>query len=175
MLDYKAIQKAVAKIVEAAVGVPAHIAYPNVGAPEGPYCEVGFPVEEGFGQAIKQRRITQQDFTDITRTQKVVQISLNFYRDGALAAAGGLREANKRDHIHAILWQNKLGWYRLGPVNNLSALQNANQEERAQVGLYLACEDVVEDTVLRALGVKFTTKDEDGHVLAEGEVNGLSS
>lgn len=175
MLNHKAIQKTVAKIVEVAVGVPSHIASPNAGAPEGLYCEVGYPVEDGHGQAIKQRRVLGDDFTDITKTQKLVSLSLNFYRDGALAAAGGLREANKREPIHALLWTNKLGWMRLGPVNNLTALQNANQEERGQVTLYLWAEDIVEDTVLRALGVKFTTKDEDGHVLAEGEVNGLSS
>lgn len=175
MLDYIAIGKATCRIVEAVTGVTAFIADPGVGAPDGTYCAVRVQTEDGFGQAMKSLEVAGQDFTDITKTQKVVTVSLNFYRDGAMVYAGALREANKRYPVRGILYLAKLGWQRLGPINNLTALLNGNMEERAQVNLYLYAEDTVEDTVNRARKVKFTTSDEDGHVLAQGEVNGLSS
>lgn len=175
MLNHKALAKAVCQIVETVTGVTAFIGDPGVGAPDGTYCAVRVQAEEGFGQAMKSLEAAGQDFTDITKTQKVVTVSLNFYRDGAMAYAGALREANKRYPVRGILYLAQLGWQRLGPINNLTALLNGNMEERAQVNLYLYAEDTVEDTVNRARKVKFTTSDEDGHVLAQGEVNGLSS
>lgn len=175
MLNHKSIGKAVCSIVETVTGIPAFIGDPNSGAPDGTYCAVRVQSEEGFGQAEKSLEANGQDFLAITKTQKVVTVSLNFYRDGAMAFAGALREANKRYPVQGILYLGKLGWQRLGPINNLTALLNGNMEERAQVNLYLYAEDAVQDTVNRAYKVKFTTSDEDGHVLAQGEVNGLSS
>ena len=71
------------------------------------------------------------------RPQMVTQVSVNFYRGNAHDHAADLLEANKRPDISEMLFLAGAGWQQAGPINDLTALQSAQHEPRAQVTIYL--------------------------------------
>lgn len=67
------------------------------------------------------------------RAQIVGSCSVNFYRGNALAYARKLHQCNKRPDVSMMLFKSGIGWGGTDAVNNLTALQAANWEPRAQV------------------------------------------
>jgi len=116
---------------------------------------------------------TITDYIETTKTQKIVQIDINFYRGRAKSLASSLAEANKRHVVSAFLWAKKLGWQRVGPVQNLTELEQAGFESRAQVSLYLYIEDAVVDTINKIYRVEYNMKSESMETLTEGQVDGI--
>jgi len=188
VIDYRQLALDAVQLVKLVTGLPdGNVIVGNQAdapSPVGTYAAVKVISDQNRGGANKHMRSsppvnvpglgTITNFIDTTRVQKIVQIDINFYRDNAQAYASSLAEANKREIVSAFLWARKLGWQRVGPVNNLTELEAGNFEPRAQVSMYLYIEDVVEDTINKIYRVAYNVKDEAMETLTEGEANGLS-
>jgi hypothetical protein len=186
VIDYPQLTTDAIQLVRIITGLPAgQVIAGSQGkpAPDGEYAVVNITSDQARGQANKKLTTaspvnvpglgTITDYIDSTKTQKIVQVDINFYRNRAVALASSMAEANKRHVVSAFLWAKKLGWQRVGPVNNLTAIEQANFEARAQVSLYLYIEDVVEDSINKIYQVEYTVKSETMETLTEGSVNGL--
>ena len=135
---------AIRPIIMSVTGVPECIlADPDAPAPQGLYASVQ-PKQtiNQRGQAnIKRTNVPFANSVNVdVRAQIIVNCSVNFYRNGAHDAASRILQANKRPDVSEALYRAGLGWNRAGPVNNLSALQSSNIEERAQVSIFLMYE-----------------------------------
>lgn len=184
MIDSKSLSKVVAKIIVAVTGLPANMVSvdQNFSAPAGSYCSIRLQNPTGWGQAMKSQRSAPSlddpaqydDILDQTRSQMVLQFSINFYRARSMDYAAALFEANKREPVKQILRTNKMGWTRTTPPNNLTGLYSGSQEERSQIEIHLYHEDLVEDRVNRIYRVEYAVENENQIVLTQGQVNGLS-
>jgi hypothetical protein len=136
---------AIRPIIIRTTGVPECIlASPNAPAPSGLYAVVQpkqTVLQRGQANITRKRVPFQNNITVDVKSQIVVNCSVNFYRTGAHDAATKLLQANKRPDNSADLFRAGIGWNRAGPVNNLTALQSDNNEERAQVSIYLMYEE----------------------------------
>ena len=182
MIDLKAKAAEVCKIIAYVTDLPVtHIAVGplRAGAPTGPYCVVTPLGDEQWGQAMKSDEVVPgevyDDVREFTKTQKVLQFSINMYRDNAASRLGAIKEANKRHPVQLILRAAGLGWQRVGPTQNLTGLFAANSEERFQCSLYLYAEDSVSDIVQTIYDVEYGLSVDAQIDLAEGSVNVLSS
>ena len=144
------IFKILRPILMTVTGVPECImADPNAQAPTGAYASVR--VRQGIrerGQAnvrITDVPVTRQVRYDV-RAQIICDVSVDFYRGAAMEYAEKLKECHKRPDVPWILMRAGLGWGGTDAVNNLTALQSGNFEQRAQitVRLYYEAVDIVD-------------------------------
>lgn len=165
-------------IVMTVTGVPECIlADPNAQAPVGPYASIR------VRQAIRERGQANIRITDLPvtrevrydiRAQIICDVNIEFWRGDAMEYAEKLKECHKRPDVPWQLYRNKLGWGGTDAVNNLTALQSANFEQRAQitVRLYYEALDIVD--VNRIEQVSASVENEKGVTLQSVDVN-LSS
>ncbi len=144
------IFKLLRPIVMNVTGVPECIlADPNALAPTGPYASIR------VRQAIRERGQANVRITDVpvtrqvrydVRAQIICDVSVDFYRGAAMEYAEKLKECHKRPDVPWILMRAGLGWGGTDAVNNLTALQSGNFEQRAQitVRLYYEAVDIVD-------------------------------
>ena len=90
------------------------------------------------------------------RAQIIASCEINFFRGEAMQYAEMLKECHKRPDVCWPLWQAGIGWGGTEPVNNLTALQASNFEQRAQIIVKLLYEAVNTVTVNNILHVPFT-------------------
>jgi len=131
-------------IIMIVTGVPECVlADQNNQAPSGSYAAIK------PHQNINQRGQANINYTTVptansvtveVRAQIMATCSVNFYRANANNYAKKLLQANKRPDVSAILFLAGVGWNNAGPVNNLTSLQSANFEERAQISIVLMYE-----------------------------------
>jgi hypothetical protein len=130
-------------IIRTVTGVPTVIlADQNHPAPKGIYATVR-PRQSVTqrGQAhIIARNIPDNKVSTDVRAQTIATCSINFFRGDAMAAAQKLKECNKRPDVSMTLFKHKLGWLSTDTINNLTALQSNNWEQRAQVNIKLMYE-----------------------------------
>lgn len=134
------------------------LADPNGPSPNGTYASVR------PRQSIRERgqaNIIMTDGTNDTivyeiRAQIVASCEINFFRGEAMRYAEMLKECHKRPDVCWPLWQKGIGWGGTEPVNNLTALQASNFEQRAQIIVKLLYEAVNTVTVNNILHVPFT-------------------
>lgn len=134
------------------------LADPNGPSPDGPYASVR------PRQSIRERgqaNIIMTDGANDTivyevRAQIVASCEINFFRGEAMRYAEMLKECHKRPDVCWPLWQKGIGWGGTEPVNNLTALQASNFEQRAQIIVKLLYEAVNTVTVNNILHVPFT-------------------
>lgn len=134
------------------------LADPNGPSPDGPYASVR------PRQSIRERgqaNIIMTDGANDTivyeiRAQIVASCEINFFRGEAMQYAEMLKECHKRPDVCWPLWQKGIGWGGTEPVNNLTALQASNFEQRAQIIVKLLYEAVNTVTVNNILHVPFT-------------------
>lgn len=134
------------------------LADPNGPSPNGPYASVR------PRQSIRERgqaNIIMTDGANDTivyeiRAQIVASCEINFFRGEAMRYAEMLKECHKRPDVCWHLWQAGIGWGGTEPVNNLTALQASNFEQRAQIIVKLLYEAVNTVTVNNILHVPFT-------------------
>lgn len=137
-------------IILLVTGVPECIlADPNAPAPNGSYAAVRPQqsiTERGQANVI---RIGNNDATQTTKVRAQIAATcwVNFYRDGAMSFAQKLKQCNKRPNVSITLLKNKLGWAGTDAINNLTALQSENFEERAQIAIRLWYETTDEDVI----------------------------
>lgn len=134
------------------------LADPNGPSPDGAYASVR------PRQSIRERgqaNIVMTDGANDTivyevRAQIVASCEINFFRGEAMQYAEMLKECHKRPDVCWPLWQAGIGWGGTEPVNNLTALQASNFEQRAQIIVKLLYEAVNTVTVNNILHVPFT-------------------
>ncbi|BAM68845.1 MAG: Phage protein [Edwardsiella phage MSW-3] len=123
-------------IVMTATGVPECIlADPNAQAPHGPYAALRpRQTVSQLGQAdIIDKNAPGDQVRTTVRSRIVCTCVVNFYRGEARMYAERLRNCNKLPSISAKLFKAGLGWAGVGNINDLTALQSANFEQRAHV------------------------------------------
>lgn len=133
------------------------LADPNGPSPDGPYASVR------PRQSIRERgqaNIIMTDGANDTivyeiRAQIIASCEINFFRGEAMQYAEMLKECHKRPDVCWPLWQKGIGWGGTEPVNNLTALQASNFEQRAQIIVKLLYEAVNTVTVNNILHVPF--------------------
>lgn len=134
-------------IVMLATGVPECILADQAGpgsmpAPKGPYATITprqSVTERGQANIVTRDAPDNQVEVDV-RAQIMCAASVNFYRGEALMYAERLKQANKRPDVSVMLFKAKVGWNGADGVNNLTSLQSANFEQRAQITLRLMYE-----------------------------------
>mgnify|MGYP001574972372 FL=1 len=134
-------------IVMLATGVPECLLADQIGpgsmpAPQGSYATITprQSVSERGQANIVSRDIPGNQVEVDVRAQIMCSASINFYRGEALMYAERLKQANKRPDVSMMLFKSKLGWSGTDAINNLTSLQSANFEQRAQITIRLMYE-----------------------------------
>lgn len=130
-------------IIMTVTGVPECIlADPNAQSPKGPYASVRprqGVTERGQANIYTSNRPGELTRTEV-RSQIICKCDINFYRGDALQYAELLKECHKRPDVAWTLFKKKIGWGGTDAVNNLTALQASNFEQRAQITIRLLYE-----------------------------------
>lgn len=134
-------------IVMLATGVPECLLADQIGpgsmpAPQGAYATITprhSVSERGQANIVSRNRPGELVEVDV-RAQIMCSASVNFYRGEALMYAERLKQANKRPDVSMMLFRAKIGWNSTDAVNNLTSLQSANFEQRAQITIRLMYE-----------------------------------
>lgn len=134
-------------IVMLATGVPECLLADQIGpgsmpAPQGAYATITprqSVSERGQANIISRNAPGELVEVDV-RAQIMCSASVNFYRGEALMYAERLKQANKRPDVSMMLFKAKIGWNSTDAVNNLTSLQSANFEQRAQITIRLMYE-----------------------------------
>lgn len=118
------------------------------------------------GQAnIVSRDVPGDQVQVEVRAQVMCSCSVNFYRGEALMYAERLKQANKRPDISIMLFKAKIGWNSADAVNNLTSLQSANFEQRAQITIRLMYESISLPVVNNILSATVALENEKAEVL----------
>lgn len=105
------------------------------------------------------------------RSQIIARCQVNFYRGEALRRAELLKECHKLPSVAWDLFRNKIGWGGTEPVNNLTALQASNFEQRAEITIRLMYETTNIDDINNILSASVTVEDEKARLLQTVDVN----
>lgn len=159
-------------IVMLATGVPECILADQTGpgsmpAPKGAYATITPRQYVGErGQANVKSRDIQGDKVEFdVRAQIMCSASINFYRGEALMYAERLKQANKRPDISMMLFKSKIGWSSTDGVNNLTSLQSANFEQRAQITIRLMYEAISISEINNILSASVAFQNEKAEVI----------
>jgi hypothetical protein len=99
------------------------------------------------------------------KPQLTVDVSVNFYRDASLQNATLLFQANKRPDISALLFAAGVGWRNSLPINDLTALQSKEREERSQITITLLYEGSQKVITNAIYTVPVSIENEDGDTI----------
>lgn len=159
-------------VVMLATGVPECLLADQVGpgsmpAPKGAYATITPRQSVGErGQAnVKTRDIPGNLVETEVRAQIMCSASVNFYRGEALMYAEMLKQANKRPDVSMMLLKSKIGWNGADSVNNLTSLQSANFEQRAQITIRLMYEAISLSEINNILSVEVVLQNEKAQAL----------
>ena len=165
-------------VVVAVTGIAINNVIPaddNHVAPSGAYASIKIGASRGQrGQAniIKSNAALVSspigDVRDVdhdVRAQLTVDVALNFYRDGALENASMMYQANKIPSISAQLFTAGIGWKGAGAINNLTALQSKEMEERALITITLLYERSQTTTTNAIYSVQVIAEDANGDTI----------
>ncbi len=162
-------------IVLLVTGVPTCIlADPNKPAPPGEYASIRpkVNISERAQPIIKRKTsLTPQSVDDTIERQIGCTAWIEFYRGEALDRAELLRGCNKRSDISTTLYQNSLGWRGTGPVNNLTAIQSDNFEQRAQIEINLWYTTTDEITINSIESASVEVQYETGETIVTADIN----
>lgn len=154
-------------------GVPQCIlADPNAYSPSGEYASVRprQSVSERGQANIYTRDIPDNKVRTEVRAQIIASCEVNFYRGRALERAEMLKQCHKRPDVAWDLFRHKIGWASTEPVNNLTALQASNFEQRAQIVIKLWYESTNVVDINNILSASISVEDEAGQVLQSANV-----
>lgn len=159
-------------IVMLATGVPECVLADQYGpgsmpAPQGAYATITprQSVSERGQANITSRDIPGDLIEFDIRAQIMCSCSVNFYRGEAIMFAERLKQANKRPDISIMLFKAKIGWNSTDAVNNLTSLQSANFEQRAQITIRLMYEAISISEINNILSVEVALQNEKARVL----------
>ena len=159
-------------IVMLSTGVPECVLADQYGpgsmpAPQGAYATITprQSVSERGQANITSRDIPGDLIEFDIRAQIMCSCSVNFYRGEAIMYAERLKQANKRPDISIMLFKAKIGWNSTDAVNNLTSLQSANFEQRAQITIRLMYETSSLPAINNILSVEVALENEKARVL----------
>lgn len=155
-------------------GVPECIlADPNAKSPTGEYASVR--PRQSITERGQANIYTSDQAGDLVRTevksQIIAQCEINFYRGEALRRAELLKECHKLPSVTWDLFKNGIGWGGTEAVNNLTALQASNFEQRAEIIVRLMYETTNVDDVNNILSASLSVEDEKARLLQTVDVN----
>lgn len=153
-------------------GIPECIfADPNAPAPQGAYCSVR--AQQSItqrGQANNYKRnVPNGQYIDVekdARAQIVAQCAVEFYRGDAMSFAQKLLQMNRRPDVQAALFKAGVGWRNTGVINNLTALQSGNFEQRAYIDIFLMYETSDPVVINQIASTQVIVEDEKANELA---------
>ena len=161
-------------IIETVTGVSTVVlADPNAPSPSDEYVSVEPKQsisQRGQANIHRSTSMTPESVDIDVRAQVMVEVSLNFYRGNARDRAERLLQANKRSDVSAILFKAGLGWNRENAINNLTALQSNNFEQRAQLSIFLMYETTDPFVINSIESVAVSVENENADVLETFEV-----
>lgn len=153
-------------VVMAATGVPECIlADQNENSPHGPYAALRPRQrvdQRGQADIVNRDLIGADKVSTTVRSRIVCTCAVNFYRGEARMYAERLHECNKLPSISMMLFKSGLGWARVGPINDLTALQSANFEQRAHVEFEVWYTTELVDEVNNILSAEVQLQNEKG-------------
>lgn len=156
-------------VVMTVTGVPECIlADQNAASPQGEYASIRprqSVSERGQANVITVDKVGDLVTTDV-RSQIIASCSINFYRGDAMARAERLKQCHKRPDVSSALFMAGVGWLDASTVNNLTALQSSNWEQRAQVTVRVMYEVSDVCDVNNILSSQVILQDENAQVLA---------
>ena len=159
-------------IVMLATGVPECLLADQIGpgsmpAPQGAYATITprQSVSERGQANIVSRNVPGELVEVDVRAQIMCSASVNFYRGEALMYAERLKQANKRPDVSMMLFKSKIGWNSTDAVNNLTSLQSANFEQRAQITIRLMYETSSLPTINNILSATVALENEKAQVI----------
>lgn len=159
-------------IVMLATGVPECLLADQIGpgsmpAPQGAYATITprQSVSERGQANIVSRNVPGELVEVDVRAQIMCSASVNFYRGEALMYAERLKQANKRPDVSMMLFKAKIGWNSTDAVNNLTSLQSANFEQRAQITIRLMYETSSLPAVNNILSASVALENEKAQVI----------
>jgi hypothetical protein len=132
-----------APIIMEATGVPeVMLADDKGGSPKGEYASL-FPrqtvAERGQANIYRRDKPDNKVETEV-RAQIIATCSVNFFRGNAHMYAERLKQCNKHPNISMMLKRAKLGWNGADSANDLTTIQSANWEPRAQINIRIMYE-----------------------------------
>lgn len=149
------LNRAVRALVAMATGIPAEFVSPqdqSLDIPAAPQVWATVKVTP-FGSVgqdeVKYANATSEQVTEKVEGQRLCVASINIYRTGALDYADKLKSRVRLSNAVAHMQANNIGFIGFGPVNDLTAVEDEEWEERAQVDLQFytsVSEDVLLDT-----------------------------
>lgn len=151
-----------------------YLADQAVQAPSGTYATIR--VAQGvqpmaLGTVRRTYDKEKQTVTETVSCPVRYDIPVNFYRDGAMDYAPMLINCSRLSGVHALLLSKRLGWAGSDPVQNLTALQSSEQEERAVIVVHLVGEKKVSQTVNSIEAARIIVEDEKTNVLRDSDVD----
>ncbi|WP_122425160.1 phage neck terminator protein [Pseudomonas viridiflava] len=159
-------------IVMLATGVPECLLADQAGpgsmpAPQGAYATITprQSISERGQANVVSRNVPGEQVEVQVRAQIMCSCSVNFYRGEAVMFAELLKQANKRPDISIMLFKSKIGWNSTDAVNNLTSLQSANFEQRAQITIRLMYETVSLPVINNILSASVAVENEESQVL----------
>lgn len=162
-------------IIMLATGVP-EVIFANQqksgNAPQGQYASL-YPRQtvRQRGQSNTFKRNTPNDKIETkVRAQIIATCSVNFFRGDAHMFAERLFECNKHPNISMMLMKAGLGWNGADAVNDLTALQSANWEQRAQVSIRVMYVTETQSEINNILSASAVMQDAKGRVLSSIDV-----
>lgn len=164
-------------IILAATGVPECILAnqgPTQGevTPPGEYASI-FPRQSVTerGQANVKGSDKAGDLIETeVRAQVMASCSVNFYRGNAHGYAELLKQCNKHPSISVMLYKAGLGWNGADAVNDLTVLQSANWEARAQITIRVMYESVSVTDINNILSASVIVENERADELAAFDI-----
>lgn len=157
-------------IILAATGVPQVILadYKGTHSPTGAYAAV-FPrqtvSERGQANVTRMNAPDNKVRTEVS-AQIIANCSVNFFRGEAHMYAELLKQCNKHPTISMMLMKAKLGWNGTDSVNDLTSLQAANWEPRAQINIRFMYSTKSYSEINNILSASVVVEDEQGRVLS---------
>ena len=159
-------------IVMLATGVPECLLADQSGpgsmpAPKGAYATITprQSVAERGQANIVTRDVPDEQVQVEVRAQIMCSCSVNFYRGEAMMFAELLKQANKRPDVSIMLFKSKIGWNSTDAVNNLTSLQSANFEQRAQITIRLMYETTSLPVINNILSASVAFENEKAQVI----------
>ncbi len=171
----RAVFEAVRAIVVKVTGLSrVYLADQSVKAPAGDYATIrvcqGYQPTALGGVKTKYNKTEQTITTDVFCPVRY-DVHVNFYREAAMDYAQLLVNCSRLPSVHETLLRNKLGWGGTDPVQNLTALQSSQQEERAVIVIHLIGEKRLTETVNSIEAASFIVEDEKTNALAKDAVD----
>jgi len=106
-----------------------------------------------------------RDVNHEVKAQLTVDVAINFYRDNAIEKAVSLFQANKLPNISDLLFAANVGWKGASAINDLTALQSKEREERSQITLILLYEQTQSVVTNAIYSVQVVDENENGYTI----------